>query len=193
MGAVSSLSIASIALVAFHVPARRTKSAGDNFRVPRIHPYPPLCACGAIEFSFGEIVERDWRWWKNVPPAGVSGVSGELGYEFAVGRQEIQLAQGFRRAPFHGLEGLVADVTGCRRCFEENQIDGFTHLGVLMARAIYFRTDSRDDSELFLQLSRQGFRRGLAGLQLSTGEFPHQPERIGSAPLADQQLSVRFD
>src|ERR1700677_3423426 len=151
--------------------------------------YTHTCPCAHSEQSWREISDGG----KNGPPAGVSGASRELGYEFAVGRQEIQLAQGFRRAPLHGLEGLVADVAGCHSCFEENQIDGFAQLGVLMARAKYFRTDSRDDSELFLQLTLQGFRGGHTWFQFASRKFPHQPERIGAAPLADQQFSVRFD
>jgi len=103
--------------------------------------YTHTCPCAHAEQS-DFLSEKSWRvtsdGGKNGAPAGVSGVSGELGYEFAVGRQEIQLTQGFRRAPFHGLEGLVADVAGCHGCFEKNQIDAVTQLGVLMARTIYF-------------------------------------------------------
>jgi hypothetical protein len=62
-----------------------------------------------------------------------------------------------------------------------------------MARMKYFGTDLRGDSELLLQHSRQGLGRGLARFEFSAGKFPHQAERIGATPLADQQFSVRFD
>ena len=119
--------------------------------------------------------------------------SGEHGYEFPVGRQEIQFMQSLRPAPLHFLEGLVAHLVRLHCRCKENQIDGFAQFSVLMVRTIYFRTDSCGNSEFLPQLSRQGFRGSLVRLLFSSGKFPHQAERIGAPPLADQQFAVRFD
>jgi len=98
--------------------------------------YTHTCPCAHAEQS-SFLSEKSWRetsdGGRNDPPAAVSDVSGELGYEFAVGPARIQLA----RFPESAIPWSRRLGCGCHRVprLLRRKSDRWLHqLGVLMAR-----------------------------------------------------------
>src|SRR5918996_4420114 len=108
--------------------------------------------------------------------------------ELAVGWRKVVVGQSCGLDPLHGLLFAGGDSAGFQAAVEEVQDDRAVR--IFPAHGLDEVTDDKAAAQLFLQLASQADRRGLAGLELATGELP-EPGQMGAPPAPGDQVASR--
>src|SRR5579872_1927121 len=75
----------------------------------------------------------------------------KLFYQILIRRQKIEFCQRLRMTPLDLLEHMIPYLGCVGHCGEENQLDRFSHFGILMERPKYLGANSRGDAQFLAQ------------------------------------------